>query len=392
MTPNRTLIPVLSAANFVIGMGAFVLIGMLTPLGEGLGITPARTGWIMTTYALAYAVLSPLLVSLTGQIGRRRVLAFALGTFAAANLLSALAVNEAMLHAARILAAAGAGVMTPVTAAVAAGLSAEEERGKALAAVFFGLTLAQVLGVPVGSWIAYTFGWRVAFGVVVMLAIPVIIMVWRVVPAGLAFQVVTLRDLGRTLGEARTMLAVMFTTTFLTGIYVVYTYLAPLLEDTMGYGRDGITMVLVVFGLGAVGGNLLGGRMTDRIGPFRTLICLSIIQFVTMPLLSLLPLPDIWVFVICGLWSVFGWSFMAAQQVRIISIAPESAAIVLALNAAAIYIGAAIGSAIGSAVISGYGVTGLGVAGGFVALLAVIHILVSEVWNRQRGKTGLNSP
>ncbi len=392
MTPNRTLIPVLSAANFVIGMGAFVLIGMLTPLGEGLGITPARTGWIMTTYALAYAVLSPLLVSLTGQIGRRRVLAFALGTFAAANLLSALAINEAMLHGARILAAAGAGVMTPVTAAVAAGLSAEEERGKALAAVFFGLTLAQVLGVPVGSWIAYTFGWRVAFGVVVMLAIPVIIMVWRVVPAGLAFQVVTLRDLGRTLGEARTMLAVMFTTTFLTGIYVVYTYLAPLLEDTMGYGRDGITMVLVVFGLGAVGGNLLGGRMTDRIGPFRTLICLSIIQFVTMPLLSLLPLPDIWVFVICGLWSVFGWSFMAAQQVRIISIAPESAAIVLALNAAAIYIGAAIGSAIGSAVISGYGVTGLGVAGGFVALLAVIHISVSEVWNRQGGKTGLNSP
>ncbi len=392
MTPNRTLIPVLSAANFVIGMGAFVLIGMLTPLGEGLGITPARTGWIMTTYALAYAVLSPLLVSLTGQIGRRRVLAFALGTFAAANLLSALAVNEAMLHGARILAAAGAGVMTPVTAAVAAGLSAEEERGKALAAVFFGLTLAQVLGVPVGSWIAYTFGWRVAFGVVVMLAIPVIIMVWRVVPAGLAFQVVTLRDLGRTLGEARTMLAVMFTTTFLTGIYVVYTYLAPLLEDTMGYGRDGITMVLVVFGLGAVGGNLLGGRMTDRIGPFRTLICLSIIQFVTMPLLSLLPLPDIWVFVICGLWSVFGWSFMAAQQVRIISIAPESAAIVLALNAAAIYIGAAIGSAIGSAVISGYGVTGLGVAGGFVALLAVIHISVSEVWNQQRGKTGVNSP
>ncbi len=392
MTPNRTLIPVLSAANFVIGMGAFVLIGMLTPLGEGLGITPARTGWIMTTYALAYAVLSPLLVSLTGQIGRRRVLAFALGTFAAANLLSALAINEVMLHGARILAAAGAGVMTPVTAAVAAGLSAEEERGKALAAVFFGLTLAQVLGVPVGSWIAYTFGWRVAFGVVVMLAIPVIIMVWRVVPAGLAFQVVTLRDLGRTLGEARTMLAVMFTTTFLTGIYVVYTYLAPLLEDTMGYGRDGITMVLVVFGLGAVGGNLLGGRMTDRIGPFRTLICLSIIQFVTMPLLSLLPLPDVWVFVICGLWSVFGWSFMAAQQVRIISIAPESAAIVLALNAAAIYIGAAIGSAIGSAVISGYGVTGLGVAGGFVALLAVIHISVSEVWNRQGGKTGVNSP
>ena len=392
MSENRALIPVLSAANFVIGMGAFVLIGMLTPISDGLGLSPARTGWIMTTYALAYAVLSPVLVSLTGHIGRRRLLTFALGLFAFANLLSALALNEAMLHAARILAAAGAGMMTPVTAAVAAGLSKEEERGRVLAAVFFGLTLAQVLGVPLGSWIAYTFGWRTAFVVVFLLAIPVIVLIWRVVPAGLAFQMVSLRDLGQTLRNGRTMLAVLFTTTFLGGIYVVYTYLAPLLEDTMGYGRDGVTLVLVVFGLGAVGGNILGGWLTDRIGPFRTLLLLAIMQAIIMPLMSLLPLPDMWVFLIGGTWSIFGWSFMAAQQVRIIGMSPQSAPVVLALNAAAIYVGAAIGSAIGSTVIEVYGLTALGIAGGCVALCAVIHIAASEVWNRQRGKVAVNSP
>ncbi len=391
MSENRALIPVLSAANFVIGMGAFVLIGMLTPISEGLGISPARTGWIMTTYALAYAVLSPVLVSLTGQLGRRRLLTFALSAFAFANLLSALAVSETMLHAARVLAAAGAGLLTPVTAAVAAGLSREEERGRVLAAVFFGLTLAQVLGVPVGSWIAYTFGWRVAFAVVFLLALPVIGLIWRVVPAGLAFQVVSLRDLGRPVRNGPTMLAVLFTTTFLGGIYVVYTYLAPLLEDTMGYGRDGVTLVLVVFGLGAVGGNILGGWLTDRIGPFRTILFLACMQALTMPLMSLLPVSDLLMFVIAGTWSVFGWSFMAAQQVRIIGFSPQSAPVVLALNAAAIYVGAAIGSAIGSAIISAYGLIALGVAGGCVAVLAVLHICVSELWNRQRGNVAIDT-
>ncbi|MEJ6405046.1 MFS transporter [Yoonia sp. 2307UL14-13] len=392
MSENRALIPTLSAANFIIGMGAFVLIGMLTPISEGLGISPARTGWIMTTYALAYAVLSPVLVSLTGKVGRRRLLTFALGIFAAANLLSALAVNEAMLHTARILAAAGAGVLTPVTAAVASGLSNEEERGRVLAAVFFGLTLAQVLGVPLGSWIAYTFGWRAAFAMVFLLALPVVALLWQVVPAGLAFQVVSLRDLGQTLRNGRTMLAVLFTTTFLGGIYVVYTYLAPLLEDTMGYGRDGVTLVLIVFGIGAVGGNILGGWLADRIGPFRTLLFLACMQALIMPTMSLLPLPDLWLFMIGGTWSIFGWSFMAAQQVRIIGMSPQSAPVVLALNAAAIYVGAAIGSAIGSAVISAYGLKALGVAGGLVALCAVVHIAVSEAWNRQGGKAAANSP
>ncbi len=386
------LIPVLSAANFVIGMGAFVLIGMLTPVADGLGVTPARAGWVMTTYALAYAVLSPLLVSLTGQIGRRRVLAMSLSVFALANLLSAFAWNEVTLHIARVLAAAGAGVMTPLTAAVAAALSPDEQRGRALAAVFFGLTLAQVLGVPAGSWIAYTFGWRTAFVVVALLALPVVVLIWRIVPAGLSFQTVSLRDLGRILGDAAVMLAVMFTTTFLTGIYVVYTYLAPLLETTMGYDRDGITAILLIFGVGAVAGNLLGGRLADRAGPYRTLLFLSLTQVVSMPVLSLLPLPDIWLFVAIGMWSTFGWSFMAAQQVRIIGMRPQDAPIVLALNAAAIYIGAALGSAIGSIIISYYGMIALGIAGGAVAVMAVLHIVGSERLNRQRGKMRPNSP
>jgi predicted MFS family arabinose efflux permease len=376
-TPLR-LIPVLSAANFVIGMGAFVLIGMLTPVGQDFGIAPGRTGWLMTTYALAYAVLSPLLVSLTGSVGRRRVLAYALTGFAVANLLSALAPTEFTLHLTRILAAAGAGMLTPVSASVAAGLSAPERRGKALAAVIFGLSLAQVLGVPAGSFIAYTFGWRVAFIVVALLALPIIPLIWRIVPSGLAFQTVTLPELGRTLRDGPTMLAVSFTATYLAAAYVLYTYLAPLLEQTMNYGRDGITWILLVFGAAAVIGNLAGGAIADRIGPFRTLLILCAGQVVTLPLFSLMPLPGLALVVLIAVWSLFVWSMMAGQQMRIIALRPSAAPIVLALNAAAIYIGAAAGSAIGSVVMGVGGVQALGLGGLAVALLATGHILWSE--------------
>lgn len=382
MSAPKRLIPVLSAANFVIGMGAFVLIGMLTPVGQDLGLTPGRTGWLMTTYALAYAVLSPLLVSVTGAIGRRRVLAYALTGFAVANLLSALAPNELTLHLTRILAAAGAGMLTPVSASVAAGLSAPERRGKALAAVVFGLTLAQVLGVPAGSFIAYTFGWRAAFVVVALLAVPIVPLIWRIVPAGLAFQTVTLPELGRTLRDGRTMLAVAFTATFLAAAYVLYTYLAPLLEQTMGYGRNGITAVLLVFGAAAVIGNLAGGAVADRIGPFRTLLGLAVGQMLVLPLFSLMPLPGPLLFALIAVWSLLIWSMMAGQQMRIIGLRPGAAPIVLALNAAAIYIGAAVGSAIGSAIIATFDLRALGLGGAAVALIATAHILWSERLNR----------
>ena len=137
-------------------MGAFVVIGMLNPLADGLGLGISEAGWVMTVYALAYAVGSPIVVSLTGNWSRRFVLTLGLVLFGMAAVASALSLSAAPLYAARGLAALGAGLFTPVAAAVAATTSPPEQRGKSLAAVFFGLTLAQVLGIPAGSFIAYT--------------------------------------------------------------------------------------------------------------------------------------------------------------------------------------------------------------------------------------------
>lgn len=374
---DRTLIPILSAANFVIGMGAFVVVGLLDPLAADFGMSTAQAGWVMTAYALAYAVLSPLLVSLTGTLGRRRVIAAGLGVFALAQVVMALAPDPGFVFAARMIAAGGAGIVTPVAAAVAAGLSAPEVRGKALASVFFGLTLAQVFGVPVGSFIAYTFGWRAAFVIVALLALPCLWLIWTRVPRGLSFQAVTLADLGRVLRNGPMMLAVLFTASFLGAIWVVFTYLAPLLTEVMGWGRDGITLALLVFGVGAVLGNGLGGVMTDRIGPVRTLTVLSITQVFWLMLYAWLPMPAWLVLGIIFCQSICGWSFMAAQQARLVTLDPASAPVTLALNAAAIYVGAAVGSAIGSGVIGTAGVLSLGWVASGMAVVTVAHILIS---------------
>ncbi|MEL6463971.1 MAG: MFS transporter [Pseudomonadota bacterium] len=377
MPPPALLIAVLSSCNFLIGMGVFVIVGVLEPLGVAFDISAASAGALMTVYAMAYAVLSPVLVSITGSVGRRRVMALGLTLFMVAALLSAVAQSMIVLGFARVLAAAGAGLFTPVAAAVAAGLYPAEQRARVLAAVFFGLSLAQVVGVPMGSWVGYTFGWRWAFWLVVGFGLPCIALVWVIVPRGLSFQPVSLRDLSGALRNGRMMFAVLFTATFLASVNVLYTYLAPLLSETMGYGRDGITLVLAVFGGGAVIGNILGGILADGIGWRRTLILLCSFQACLMPAFSLLPLPDVWLLALAFAWAVWGWSFMAGQQLRLIGLAGPQAPVILALNAAAIYVGIAIGSAIGGLAILGFGLISVGLVAGGVAVLALLHITLS---------------
>lgn len=372
------LVWLLSAGNFVIGMGAFVVLGILNPMAEGLSMPTSTAGRVLTVYALAYGIASPLAVAATGRLSRRTVLATGMALFGLAALLSALATTPGALFAARALGALGAGLFTPVTAVVAAAASPPRERGQALARVFFGLTLAQVLGVPVGSFLAYSFGWRTSFALVAALAVPCMVGLLLRVPRDLPFQATRLATLAEVLADWRTLVSIVFTTTFLAAVYIVYTYLAPLLAETMGFGRNGISAVFLVYGVGAVLGNLAGGGLADRIGPGRTLVGLACLQVAILPLFSTLPVPAPVLLVLVLFWAMCGWSFMAPQQSRLIALAPDRQAVVLALNAAAIYIGAAAGSAAGGAALSHFGLGGLGLAGGIAALLGVANIVAAR--------------
>lgn len=372
------LIPLLSAGNFAIGVGAFVVIGMLTPIAEGLGMSSGSAGFVLTVYSLAYAVGSPLAVAATGAWSRRRVLLVGMALFGLGSLLSALATTALPLYAARVLASLGAGLFTPTAAAVAAATTAPQERGRALARVFFGLTLAQVLGVPAGSFLAYSLGWQASFVVVAILALLCTLGLARIVPGDLPSQPTDLGSLGAALADWRSLASVIFTATFLGSVYVVYTYLTPLLESAMGFGRGWIAGTLLIYGVGAVAGNLAGGRVTDWIGARPTLFLLVGAQIALMPLFSLLPLPLPLVLCLAFVWALFGWSFIAPQQTLMVELVPERASVMLALNAAAIYIGAALGSAIGAGVIHRFGLGALGIAGSLCCWVALANLLLAR--------------
>ena len=378
------LLPTLAFANFAIGIGAFVVIGVLSPIASGLQLSHAEAGMVMSVYAVAYALGSPLAITATGKLDRRSVIMIGMSVFLLAAALCALAPNAETLLAARALGALGAGMVTPVGAAIAVATSPPERRGAALSFVILGLTLAQVAGIPLGSFLGYTAGWRATFWLVVAISAAALVAIFLFVPR-IRTPVTTLAILGRTLASPVLMTAILITASMMGAAWMLFTYFAPLLEETMGYGRNGVTFILVIFGVGAVIGNMIGGRLADRIGPARAMIAVAVGLALVLPLFSLLPIPDAALVALTALWGVVGWAFMAPQQSRLVALDPASQNVSLSLNASAIYVGAAIGSSAGGAIVDNIGFAALGWASGLAVLAVLAHIFFS-LWLVRRAR------
>ncbi len=368
----------LSAGNFVIGLGAFVVIGLISPIADTFRVTPDRAGLVLTYYAIAYALGAPLVTALTGKVSRRSALTGGLVLFGLGAAGSAMAGSIVEFQVSRVVVALGAGLFTPGAAAVAVTLSKPENRARALSVVFAGLTLAQVFGVPLGSWAGYTFGIADTFWVIAGLALVAAALVFVSTPATLPFQATSLSVLGKTLLTPRLILPVMYSTTFMTAIYVVYTYLGPLVEARYGFGRDGVAAYFVLFGVAAVFGNFIGGYSADRLGPSRTLIVLCLAQMVLLPTIVVAPVGAVTLGVIVVIWSLSGWSYMTPQQSRIVATAPERAPALLSLNASAILLGVALGSAIGGQVLTHGGWPMVAATSAVIAMCGIAHLVLSD--------------
>ncbi|WGF89616.1 MFS transporter [Marinivivus vitaminiproducens] len=372
----RALLLMLALANFAVGMGAFSVIGILTPVAAGFGLDQAGAGWLMTVYALVYAVSSPLLVALTGERERVHVLTGGLLLLFTGAALAALAPGYTTLLAARALMAVGSGLVTPVATAIGVASVPLDQRGRALALVFGGITLAQALGVPSGAWLGYTIGWRVTFAIVAALALGSASVLFVRAPRGLRVPANSLATLGDVLRTPRSVLAIAFNALFVGGAFAFVTYLAPFVEARHGLGREGVFLMFLVFGVGAVVGNAIGGFLTDRIGPVRALIGLAIGQIAILPILTLTHVPVTATAALLGVSSLLGWSAQVPQQARLAALDPERTSVLLALNAAAIYLGGSIGSAAGGQTIAIAGYDALGVTGAALALLGLVSLAV----------------
>jgi len=369
----------LALATFAIGTEAFVIAGLLPVISADLQISVAATGQLVTAYALAYALGSPILTVAFNNFDRRDVLTLALSGFIAANLLAVASTSFPLLLASRVLMAMGAALCTPTAIGVAVALASPERRGRAVALVTSGLTVATVIGVPLGTMVGNQFGWRATFVMVAALGAVALAGVLYGVPRGLPNSPATF---GERLAVARhpgVLYALATTVLWAIGGFTVFTYLTIPLQG-LGFNAADISLALLIFGLAAAIGNLLGGMLADRFGPLPMAAVGLAAMATALVLLSLVlksTTPDHARYVVLLLvfgWAIAGWAFYPAQIASIIRIDPRSSVIALSLNASALYLGFALGAAAGGVVLSTLGPTDLGWVGGssVAAALAVL--------------------
>jgi predicted MFS family arabinose efflux permease len=379
---TRTRLLWLALGAFAIGTESYALAGLLPALSAELGVSVAMAGQLITAFALAYALGSPLLAVATAGMERRALLLTSIATFGAFNLLAATAHTYAWLFVARIGMALAAGTFMPAASAYAVAISPVARRGRALSIIYAGLTFATVIGVPVGVLVGERLGWRSIFVGAASLAFLAL--------AGLAFKLKAIANpasvpLAERLAVARrpdVLGALGITVLVLTGAFTVYTYLAPFLAESAGLTGDAVAMVLFLFGFGCTVGNLASGAAADRFGPQRVLFFVVTGLIVVFSVLSLTaaflpPASARWVIVpAVGLWGLLGFAFPAAQQARLVSFAPRLAPITISLNASAIYLGISFGAILGSVVVSHHLIARIGWVGAACDVVALGFMLI----------------
>ena len=369
-TPARVYL--LSAGAFAVGTSAYVVSGMLSAVATELGVSVTAAGQLTTAFALAYALGAPLLAVLAGRWERRTLLVVALLAAGAGNALAALAPNYPLLLLARVVAAFGAAAFTPAATLVATQLSPPERRGRAVAAVFSGLTLALVVGVPAGSLLEGPLGFRGVFALVAATCVVAAVGVRLLVPRVEAPPAVGLRARLAVAADRRVLTVLAVSVLALLAVMTVYTYIAPLLAELarVGGGQLGggvLGLLLLGYGLGCLLGNSLGGRLADRFGSRRPLLA-------TLPLTAgTLPGAAAALFAL----GAVGWTGNAPIQSWLIELAPQGGGLVLSLNASAIYLGAGLSGLVGGAVIAWLGVRALPLVAALIGVCSVLMLLLA---------------
>ena len=365
----------LCVGNFIIGTGAMIVTGMLNDIAADFGLGVASAGQLISVFALATCVGAPVFATLGSRIDRRLLLSGSLLIYAVLHLAAALAPSFATLMAIRFLTAIGAAIYTPQTAATLPLLVNAQTRGRAISFVFLGWSIASVVGVPLGTWIASTLGWRVSMAVVGVLALLVSAAVWRALPRGLYVPAVGREAWSAVLRHRPIMLVVAATMIQSAGMFTMFTYIAPLMRDVHGISGAALSLMFLAYGACGVFGNAMAASRMDRITPSRIVqfaLLTSITAMVLWPLAGLGTVPLVLLFM---LWGVGGFAANSAQQARLVMIAPDRASVSISLNSSSIYLGQAIGAMAGAAL---YTVAGTGSLHWGAAILMLAALVISQ--------------
>ncbi|WP_263142454.1 MFS transporter [Pseudomonas sp. RIT-PI-AD] len=373
--PPSLLILALSA--FAIGTTEFVIMGLLPDVAANLGVSIPGAGWLVTGYALGVALGAPFMAMATARLPRKRALLALMGVFIGGNLFCALAADYGLLMIARVVTALCHGAFFGIGSVVAASLVPANRRASAVALMFTGLTLANVLGVPLGTALGQAAGWRSTFWCVTLLGVAALVGLWRVLPDKADEEKADLRSELAALGGAGLWLALGSTVLFAAAMFCLFTYVAPLLGQVTGVSPRGVTWTLLLIGLGLTLGNVLGGRMADRslmhtlVGVFAVLALISAaLSWTSQSLIA----TEVTLF----LWAVAAFAAVPALQVNVVAFGQGAPNLVSTLNIGAFNVGNALGAWVGGLVLSeGYGLTRVPLAAAGLAALALLATLLT---------------
>lgn len=373
--PLSLLILALSA--FAIGTTEFVIMGLLPDVASDLGVSIPGAGWLVSGYALGVAIGAPFMALATARLPRKAALVALMGVFIIGNLLCALATDYNVLMFARVVTALCHGAFFGIGSVVAANLVPANRRASAVALMFTGLTLANVLGVPLGTALGQVYGWRSTFWAVTVIGVIALIGLIRFLPIKRDEEKLDMRAELAALKGAGIWLSLSMTVLFSASMFALFTYVAPLLGDVTGVSPRGVTWTLLLIGLGLTLGNILGGKLADHrlaatlMGVFAAMAVISTALSWTST--ALIP-AEITLF----LWATAAFAAVPALQVNVVSFGRAAPNLVSTLNIGAFNLGNALGAWVGGTVIDqGLGLTRVPLAAAALAVLALIVTLIT---------------
>lgn len=366
----------LMLGNLVTGCAVLAPAGMLPELASGLDVSIHAAGLLITFGAVTLCIGSPLTAWLTSRIERRMLLTTTLAVLAFGNLASAFAPDYTSLLIIRLVMLAVGALYTPQAAGTAALIVPTERRGSAIAYIFLGWSLAAAVGLPLITFIASRYGWRAAYGGIGVLGCISFLLLLLRLPAGLKGAPVDLKTWAA-VGRSRTILLLLtITMLHMSGQFVVFTYMGPLLNKLTGAGPDAVGMVFALYGVCGFLGVVIATRLVDTWGPYRTSLLFTCLLLAGIAGWAVGAGTLAFMTAGVAVWGLGFASTNSMQQVRLVAAAPPLASATVALNTSVLYIGQAVGSAIGGLLFARELLHSLGfVAVGFVVLALILVVL-----------------
>jgi DHA1 family inner membrane transport protein len=367
----------LTAGAFGIGTTEFVIMGLLMQVATDLKVTIAAAGLLISGYALGVFAGAPLLTAATSRLPRKAVLVALMVVFTLGNLACALAPNYTVLMIARVLTSLAHGTFFGVGAVVATGLVSEDRKASAISIMFTGLTVATLLGVPAGAWLGLQYGWRATFWAVAAIGVIATVVIATLVPSDTRREApVAFREELKAIARPQVLLGLLMTVLGFGGMFTVHTYIQPLLTQVTGFADAAVSPILLVFGVGMIIGNLLGGRFADRRLSGALLGTLAALAAVMGAMTFVLQSP--WLMVaFVGLLGAAAFATVSPLQLWVLQKADGAQSLASSLNIGAFNLGNALGAWLGGAVIS----QGLGLAAlPWVAALVPTTAFVVALW------------